>query len=230
MQTKKPKWRNGMTEKKYIAMILAKIKGSKATKKKAQEELQKRVGQALEEGATLIDVIDQMGPPAKVAKEWNEKIPPEEQKIYGRRKKWNLAGGILGLVLVILVLCYHFVPRYYEIESGNVFVETEVEAQTKKVVSMLEEKDYEGLCNLADSDMQKVLNDKMIQTAKEEQVGSNWGAFLEFGQLYMSRMEYRGQVYAVTQITVKYENVGVIYSIAFDEKMQLTKLSMEKDE
>lgn len=219
-----------MTKEKYIAMIVARIKGSKETKKKAQEELREKVEQAMEQGASLVDVIDRMGPASKVAKEWNEKIPKEEQKAYEKAMRWKRVGVIAGVVLGVLAVCYYLLPRYYDIESKGIFSKTEVELQVQNVVAMLDEEDYEGLCDIATSHMQKVLNHTMIQAAKEEQVGSNWGAFKEYGQLYMSRMEYRGKVYAVTQITVEYENVGVIYSIAFDENMKFAKLSMEKEE
>lgn len=219
-----------MTKGKYIAMIVSRIKGSKETKKKAQEELMAKVDEAMEQGASLVDVIDRIGPVSKVAKEWNEKIPKEEQKVYEKVMRWKRLGVVAGIVLVILAVCYYWFPRYYDIESKGIFSKTEVELQVQNVVAMLDEKDYEGLCDIATSDMQKVLNDTMIQAAKLEQVGSNWGEFVEFGQLYMSRMEYRGKTYAVTQITVEYENVGVIYSIAFDETMKFAKLSMEKEE
>lgn len=219
-----------MTKEKYIAMIVAKIKGSKETKKKICEELQKKVGYQMEQGASLVDVIDRMGSPDKVAKAWNETIPKEEQKVCKKARRWKLVGGIAGVILIVIAVGYYLLPRYYDIESEGVFSKTEVETQGKKVVTMLDAKDYEGLCEIADVDMQKVLNDTMIQTVKEEQVGSSWGAFLEYGQLYMSRMEYRGKVYAVMQLTVKYENVGVVYSIAFDENMQFTKLSMQREE
>lgn len=219
-----------MTKEKYVAMIVAKIKGSKETKKKAREQLGAKVEQAMEQGASLVDVIDKMGPASQVAKVWNEKIPKEEQKAYERVKRWKQLGVIAGILLVIFAACYYLLPRYYEIESDGIFSKTEVELQVQNVVAMLDAKEYEGLCDIATSDMQKVLNDTMIQAAKEEQVGGDWGAFVEFGQLYMSRMEYRGKTYAVTQITAEYENVSVMYSIAFDEDMKFTKLSMEKSE
>jgi len=219
-----------MTKEKYVAMIVAKIKGSKETKKKAREQLCAKVEQAMEQGASLVDVIDRMGPASQVAKEWNEKIPKEEQKAYEKAMRWKRLGVIAGILLVVFAACYYLLPRYYDIESEGIFSKTEVELQVQNVVAMLDEKDYVALCDNATEDMQKVLNDAMIQAAKEEQVGSNWGEFVEYGELYMSRMEYRGKIYAVTQITVEYENVGVIYSIAFDENMKLTKLSMEKSE
>lgn len=220
-----------MTEETYISMILAKVKGSKETKKKVREELREKVGKAMEQGEVLVDAIDRIGSPDKVAKEWNEKIPKEEQKAWEKARRWKRVGVFAGIVLVVLVVCYYLLPRYYDIESEGVFSKKEVELQVQNVVAMLDEKDYEGLCDIATSDMQKVLNDTMIQTAKQEQVGSStFGDFVEYGQLYMSRMEYRGKIYAVTQITVKYENFSVVYSIAFDKNMKLTKLSMEKEE
>lgn len=218
-----------MTKEKYIARIVAGIKGSKETKKRAREEFHAKVDQAMEQGASLVDVIDWIGPASKAAKEWNDKIPEEEQKAYEKAMRWKRVGVVVGIVLVVLAVCYYLLPRYYDIESKGIFSKTEVELQVQNVVAMLDEEDYEGLCDIATLDMQKVLNHTMIQAAKEEQVGSNWGAFVEYGQLYMSRMEYRGKVYAVTQITVEYENIGVIYSIAFDKNMKFVKLSMEKE-
>lgn len=220
-----------MTEETYISMIVAKVKGSKETKKKVREELREKVGKAMEQGEALVDVIDRIGPPDKVAKEWNEKIPKEEQKAWEKSRRWKFVGVIVGIVLGVLAICYYLLPRYYDIESEGIFSKTEVELQAQNVVAMLDEKDYEGLCDIATSDMQKVLNDSMIQTAKQEQIGSrDFGAFVKYGKLYMSRMEYRGKIYAVTQLTVEYESLNVIYSIAFDKNMKLTKLSMEKEE
>ena len=217
-----------MTKERYVRYIVKKIEGSRLTKKTAKEKILGEVTEAMEQGESLIDVIARMGSDEEVAKRWNDTLSEDERKQYKKCRLLKRIGILLGVLLLVCIACVWIFPRYYEIDLGGRYDKQEVEKQVKYVVEQLDEEAYDALRQIATASMKKVLNSRMIETAKEEQTGrKEWGAFVQYGKLHMSQMHYRGKFYAVTQLTVEYEKLSVVYAIAFDEQMKLTKLSME---
>lgn len=220
-----------MNKERYVRYIVKKIEGSSQTKKAAKEQLLREVTDAMEQGETLIDVIARMGSDEEVAKKWNDTLSEKERKQYKKCRVLKRIGIIIGILVLVFIACVWLFPRYYEIDLGGRYDKQEVEQQVRRVVEQLDREEYDALKQIATDSMKKVLNARMIESAKEEQTGKkDWGAFVKYGELHMSQMHYRGKIYAVTQITVEYKAMSVVYSIAFDEQMKLTKLSMEQVE
>lgn len=220
-----------MNKERYVRYIVKKIEGSSQTKKAAKEQLLREVTDAMEQGESLIDVIARMGSDEEVAKKWNDTLSEKERKQYKKCRLLKRIGTILGILVLVCIACVWLFPRYYEIDLGGRYGKQEVEQQVRQVVEQLDREEYDALQQIASNSMKKVLNARMIESAKEEQTGKkDWGAFVKYGELHMSQMHYRGKIYAVTQITVEYEAMRVVYSIAFDEQMKFTKLSMEPAE
>lgn len=217
-----------MKEEQYVKAIVAKIEGDKKRKIKIYKELVGKIKERLGKGEGLLDIIAEIGPPAEVAEKYNKDIPIEEKKRH-RHKKWGKrAGGVGCVILLVVLLLGYFVPRYYEIEKDGTFQKAIVEQKVDQVIALLDQEDYQALQELSDDGMKKVMTKNMIETAKREQVGEAWGTNKGKGKMYSAKMIYQGKTYAVTQSEVKYEHYDVIYYISFDQKMKLTKLSMEE--
>lgn len=220
-----------MNKERYVRYIVKKIEGSSQTKKAAKKQLLGEVTDAMEQGESLIDVIARMGSDEEVAKKWNDTLSEKERKQYKKCRLLKRIGTIIGILVLACIVFVWLFPRYYEIDLEGRYDKQEVEQQVRQVVEQLDGEEYDALQQIATDSMKKVLNARMIETAREEQTGKKeWGAFVKYGELHMSQMHYRGKIYAVTQITVEYEAMSVVYSIAFDEQMKLTKLSMEPAE
>lgn len=220
-----------MNKERYVRYIVKKIEGSSQTKKAAKKQLLGEVTDAMEQGESLIDVIARMGSDEEVAKKWNDTLSEKERKQYKKCRLLKRIGTIIGILVLACIVFVWLFPRYYEIDLEGRYDRQEVEQQVRQVVEQLDGEEYDALQQIATDSMKKVLNARMIETAREEQTGKKeWGAFVKYGELHMSQMHYRGKIYAVTQITVEYEAMSVVYSIAFDEQMKLTKLSMEPAE
>ena len=52
-------------------------------------------------------------------------------------------------------------------------------------------------------------------------VGEDWGALLNMGSAYMVEIREKGKNYAVVQINAAYENVGVTYTLTYNQEMEL---------
>lgn len=220
-----------MNKERYVRYIVKKIEGSSQTKKAAKKQLLGEVTDAMEQGESLIDVIARMGSDEEVAKKWNDTLSEKERKQYKKCRLLKRIGTIIGILVLACIVFVWLFPRYYEIDLEGRYDKQEVEQQVRQVVEQLDGEEYDALQQIATDSMKKVLNARMIENAREEQTGKKeWGAFVKYGELHMSQMHYRGKIYAVTQITVEYEAMSVVYSIAFDEQMKLTKLSMEPAE
>lgn len=220
-----------MNKERYVRYIVKKIEGSSQTKKAAKKQLLGEVTDAMEQGESLIDAIARMGSDEEVAKKWNDTLSEKERKQYKKCRLLKRIGTIIGILVLACIVFVWLFPRYYEIDLEGRYDKQEVEQQVRQVVEQLDGEEYDALQQIATDSMKKVLNARMIETAREEQTGKKeWGAFVKYGELHMSQMHYRGKIYAVTQITVEYEAMSVVYSIAFDEQMKLTKLSVEPAE
>ena len=220
-----------MNKERYVRYIVKKIEGSSQTKKAAKKQLLGEVTDAMEQGESLIDVIARMGSDDEVAKKWNDTLSEKERKQYKKCRLLKRIGTVIGILVLVCIACVWLFPRYYEIDLEGRYDKQEVEQQVRYVVEQLDREEYDALKQIATDSMKKVLNARMIESAKEEQTGKkDWGAFVKYGELHMSQMHYRGKIYAVTKITVEYESICVVYSIAFDDQMKFTKLSMEPAE
>ena len=83
--------------------------------------------------------------------------------------------------------------------------------------------DYEALKDCTDVRIQKILTQEVIEEAKK-QAGTDWGEFQQFGKCYMSEQKLQGKTRAVVQINAAYENIGITYTLFFNEDMKLSGL------
>lgn len=101
-----------------------------------------------------------------------------------------------------------------------------VEEQVKQVITELDSNDFETLRAGVTEAVQNVLSLKIMEDVRAK-IGDDWGEFRSFGNIYMSEIRQRGQLYAAAQTTASYENVSVTYTILFDEDMKLAGLYMK---
>lgn len=95
----------------------------------------------------------------------------------------------------------------------------------KDTVELLDAGDYTSLRENAILQMQTVLNEESMGSAKK-QISDDWGERLQFGNAYIAEIVQQNTHYAVGEITVTYDNVSVIYRLTFDENMLLAGIYM----
>ncbi len=218
-----------MDSKKYIKCIIKNLKCSKAKREDIKRQLEADIQTAMETGETLEEIQVRMGTPENVAKEFNDNFSNEEIKAAQKRKMGKLLALIGVILLIVLLLISWWWPKVSEVGSDGTFHKDDVEDRSELIVQLLDKEDFEGLCDYSNDTMKKVLEkeDYGDLKAAKENIGSDWGAFVSFGKVYMSQISQMGKKSVVVQMNTAYENVSVTYTITFDEDMKLAGLYMK---
>lgn len=214
-----------MTAVQYVNAIGKKIKCSREKKKEIEKQLLMDINLRMEQGEKLEDIISGMGTIREIADSFNENIPINEQKKYIRNKRFKAAAEIVLLLIILSGFTYWILPKGADIENSTYFDKTQVENAMKHTVELLDADDYSSLQGNAIAQMQNVLNEETIGSARG-QISDDWGKRLQFGNAYIAEIVQRNNHFVVGEITVAYENISVVYRLTYDENMQLTGLYM----
>ncbi|MBQ1391929.1 MAG: DUF3887 domain-containing protein [Lachnospiraceae bacterium] len=215
-----------MNQNSYIRAAVRKIECGYRKKQEIKQQLQSEVKEKMEQGNTIHEVIGCLGTPEEITEKWSKQLPEEEKRKYKKQRLQKRIGSIVGVFICLGLLYYFFMPKTYPIELHGVYTEEQVEKELRSTIDLLDAGDYEQLQKAATKDMQKVMNQKMLDAAKHE-IGENWGKRKAIGKIYMAETKQKGNLYAVTQTTVEYENATVTYTISFDRNLKVAGLYMK---
>ena len=222
---RKSKGSEKMNQNSYVNAAVRKIQCSDKKKKEIKQQLLQDVKKGMEHGKSIHEVIGDLGTPEQIAEMWNKKVSEEEKKKFKKQRRMKIVGIVLGVLVCAGLLIYFFVPKSYPIETHGIYTEEQVEKKVKDTITMLDNGEYQKLYDCGTKGMRRVLNKKMLEAAKHE-VGDNWGQRKSFGKIYMAETKQKGNLYAVAQTTVEYENVSVTYTVSFDSDLKLAGLYM----
>lgn len=214
-----------MTAEAYVKQIIKKVKCDRKRKQDIEKQLLYEIKERTEAGENLQDILSGMGTVEEIAAGFNEGISEAEQRKYRRKIVAKILVLIVVVFLVLISVAVWYLPKVNDIESSDIFVETEVEEKLVEVVTLLDADDYAGLQAVSTSRMADVLNDDYMSAAKQK-LSEKFGERIAVGTIYMQEVQQMSQSFAVCQTTVIYENVTVVYTITFDEEMNLAGLYM----
>lgn len=214
-----------MEQSKYLRLIRKKLQCSPAKKKEIIMQIRSDISIAMENGKNFGEVMEEMGSPMEVAAEFNENFSEAEVKL-GKRQKLLKTAGITACVIIVLAAAFFWLfPKGKNISESNTFSEEELTEKAKEIVTLLDADDMETLKPLMTEQMQEVLTEDVLQSAKS-QISDDFGAFQSWGKVYSTEISQAGVKMAVLEITVSYENAAVTYRLSFDENMLLSGLYM----
>lgn len=217
-----------MTKEEYVKRVAKKLKCSGSKREEIKKQLDSDIASELENGEGMENIISRMGTPESLAQEFNENFPEEERKAAKKKKNGTVVGIVAVIIIVLAALVYWCLPKSDTIESSGRFNEAKIEEQAKKVISMLDKEDYEGLIAYSNATMQASLQDEVESwQAAKDQINSDWGEFVSYGNSYMADVKQMGKEFALVQMNVSYENVSVTYTITFDVDGKLAGLYMK---
>lgn len=214
-----------MTAEAYVKQIIKKVKCDRKRKQDIEKQLLYEIKERTEAGENLQDILSGMGTVEEIAAGFNEGISEAEQRKYRRKTVAKILVLIVVLLLVLISVAVWYLPKVNDIEFSDIFVGTEVEEKLVEVITFLDADDYEGLQAISTSRMTTVLNDEYMSAAKQK-LSEKFGERIAVGTIYMQEVQQMSQSFAVCQTTVIYENVTVVYTITFDEEMNLAGLYM----
>lgn len=215
-----------MTTEKYVNTIIRKIKCPKNRRMEIRQQLLSDIETARENGEALEDIIQRMGSATDAAEEFNQNMPDAEKSIYTRNKRLRTLLIVAVIVIIVGCIIRWAMPKRAEIGNSGVFEQTVIENQAKWVVEELNENNFGALLEESDDKMKQALSQETLENARLS-ISDDWGDFQSYGQIYTAEIKQRGQIYALAQMTVTYENVTVTYTISFDKNMELAGLFMK---
>lgn len=214
-----------MTAEAYVKQIVKKVKCGKKRRLDIEKQLLYEIKERTETGENLQDILSEMGTVEEIAAGFNENISEADRRKY-RRNTWvKILVSIVATLLALAAVVVWYLPKVNDIESSGIFVKADVEQKLVEVITLLDEDDYESLQAVSTSQMAKVLTKDYMSAAKQ-QLSERFGERISVGTIYMQGIHQMGQNLAVSQVTVTYENVSIVYTITFDEDMKLAGLYM----
>lgn len=205
----------------YVKQIVKKVKCSGKKRKEIRRQLLADIQAEMEQGVSLDVVMLRMGEPIAVAEEFNQNLEEQERRKYKRGFAIKILTGIAVILTAAVLTAFWFLPMGVSFGSSGLFEKAVVEQRSKEVIQILDTGDYEAFKACIAVRVQNVLTKEVIDAARE-QAGADWGKFREFGKCYLGEQRYRGETRAVAQINAAYENIGVTYTLFFDEDMKLS--------
>lgn len=214
-----------MKQSKYLKQIGKKLKCSQAKKKEIIKQIQSDISIGMENGKSFEKVTAEMGKPMEIAREFNDNFSEEEVKLGKRQKLFKTAGVLVCVIVALTAVISWILPKGGMISESNTFSEEELTVKVKEIITLLDEDDLETLKPLMTEQMQDVLTEDVLQSAKL-QIADDFGALQSWGKVYSTEISQAGVKIAVLELTVSYENAVVTYRLSFDESMLLSGLYM----
>lgn len=208
-----------MNEKRYVKAVARKIRCGGKRKKEIERQLLTDIQMREKQGERLEEIIARMGSAEEIADGFNENIPAQEQKRYGRNRVLKIVVPVVLTVLFLGLFVYWLFPKSVDIERSKYFDKDRVEAAMKETIELLDAEDYAALQENAIPQMQTLLNAE-TRADMRSTLSDDWGERKQFGAVYMAELIQGNRHLAVGEMTVTYENVSVTYRLTYDEDMR----------
>lgn len=215
-----------MTKQDYVKQVVKKLICPQDKKADIERQLLSDIEIALGEGRQLEEILDEMGEPEALAKEFNDNFGGSS-KPQGKRRMVITVILVVALVLAALAgLAYWALPKQRDIgDSGN-FTAYVVEQYSTEVVGAFSRGDYDTLESYYSKEMREAVTRQMLEDFKPV-IGDDWGEYRGVGTAYMAEVSQRGKAYVLVQLNASYENVSVTYTLTFNSDMQLVGFYMK---
>lgn len=213
-------------KEKYIRKIIKLLTCSKKRKEEIKKQLESDIDEALSTGEKIEDVISRMGQAGEIANAFNQSFSEEEQKQYRKEKRNRRLLQIIGVLAVLILLFWWTAPKNTLLSDSKVFDADVVEKKAETIIQYLNEENYSEIQKMSDEKIAEVMNKEEMDQAKSN-FGDDWGAFQNFGEVYLIESTRMGQHSAIAQMNASYENTSVTYTLSFNQNMELNGLWMK---
>lgn len=215
-----------MTKQDYVKQVVKKLICPQDKKADIERQLLSDIEIALGEGRQLEEILDEMGEPEALAKEFNDNFGGSS-KPQGKRRMVITVILVVALVLAALAgLAYWALPKQRDIGDSGKFTAYVVEQYSTEVVGAFSRGDYDTLESYYSKEMQEAVTRQMLEDFKPV-IGDDWGEYRGVGTAYMAEVNQRGKAYVLVQLNATYENVSVTYTLTFNSEMQLVGFYMK---
>lgn len=209
-----------MDMEKYANQVVKYLKCPGSKKREIKRQILSDMQAALEAGSSPEQVIRDMGEPRALAMEFNESFSEADRKAAGRARACKVLAIVLAVLAAAAGLVWWILPKAKYLSDSRIFSEEQVMERAEQVVDLFNKEDYEGLRPYLSHEMEEFMSENSIGEIKQY-IGSDWGEMRNVGNVYLLEYSQMWQKYAMVQMTVSYENVGVTYTMNFDRDLKL---------
>ena len=210
-----------MNAEQYAGQVVRYLKCSGSRKREIKRQITSDIQAATEEGGSLEQVIRDMGEPGALAAEFNESFGEAEKRAAGRAKLWKILVIVLAVLVILAALVWWVLPKTKYLSDSSAFSEEQVRERAELIVEFFNAEDYEGLRPYLSEQMDGYMSQLPLGQLKLY-IGEDWGEMINVGNIYLLEVSQMWQKYAVVQMNVSYEKVGVTYTMNFDRDLKLT--------
>lgn len=210
-----------MDREEYIKQVVKRLQCSSKKKREIEKQLDSHIGIGLAEGRRIEEILAEMGEPAELAQEFNDSFEEEEGKrAKGRRRLIVVLAIVLAVLAAAAGLLYWMLPKERDISESSYFDSEDVVSLAEEVIRLFGEEKYEILEGYFTEEVREAFEETSIETVKEF-VSRDWGKFRSMGNVYMTEVRQMGRSYAIVQVNVSFENVSVVFTLTFNEAMEV---------
>lgn len=209
-----------MDMEKYAKQVVKYLKCPGSKKREIKRQILSDMQAALEAGSSPEQVIRDMGEPRALAMEFNESFSEANRKAAGRARACKVLAIVLAVLAAAAVPVWWILPKAKYLSDSSVFSEEQVMERAEQIVDLFNKEDYEALRPYLSHEMEEFMSENSIGEIKQY-IGSDWGEMRNVGNVYLLEYSQMWQKYAMVQMTVSYENVGVTYTMNFDRDLKL---------
>ena len=213
-----------MNKKQYIKKVIRLLGCSRQQKRKIQLDLENDIEMALKQGESLEDIIQRMGAPEEVAREFNENMgvqPPRSHK----KMIIIIIGILVGVGLAVFLFIRSMIPEYTDLQDSSYFQQEQVAQIMAEVILDVSPLDEQSLIERCDETMAQTLTEHSLSEALE-----SLGELGDFQRITSERyveVNQNGYICVVGEIVALYQKRSVTYTITLDQNYQLAGLYMK---
>lgn len=153
-----------------------------------------------------------------------------EKKDFSKKKTAILlTAGILFCFVIAATVFVQQLPKTQDFGTSGLFKAEEVEQKTKEIIELFTNQEYQKI-------LDEYAGTGLKEDAKAEDfayaaagLGGALGEIQKIDSISLAEMEKAGIKYAVSESKVIYENITVIFTFSFNEKMEFSGIYMKED-
>lgn len=213
-----------MNKKQYIKKVIRLLGCSRQQKRKIQLDLENDIEMALKQRESLEDIIQRMGAPEEVAREFNENMgvqPPRSHK----KMIIIIIGILVGVGLAVFLFIRSMIPEYTDLQDSSYFQQEQVAQIMAEVILDVSPLDEQSLIERCDETMAQTLTEHSLSEALESL--GELGNFQRITSERYVEVNQNGYICVVGEIVALYQKRSVTYTITLDQNYQLAGLYMK---
>lgn len=209
-----------MEKQEYLDKVMKKVYCAGKKRRNIREELKGKMEDLINGGKTIEGAISEIGTVNDVSKRYNEKLGMFDKIAFYAVKVLKIVVSVAAALLVIWLIGSIFMPKKLDITGSEVFDKAAVEDMTKQIIEMVESEDADSIKEISSARMERYATVENIKSTKEA-VAKTWGNRVSIESIDSMEIVQMKKHAAACQVIIQYDNTKVMYTVIFDDNMEI---------